>query len=169
MKLRPRFLLTLVAGALLAGDVRPASVPSAERSEQLRRKVENLLGPRRRREALPLDPPNPFSLASGGIAVAAGGDGPGRAGSGNQVDDTPPGDRGASSAEILARVASRLRIGGLIRLKDHMQIVINDSPWREGDSILVEREPRPIQVQVIRIQAGQLTLRLDEAELVLRF
>lgn len=160
-------LLLLFVIALLAGDLIPAPVPSADRSADLRRKVEALLGPRRRREALPLDPPNPFTLASGGVAVAAAGDGRNPVGSSLREPSVAPSE--ASSAEILARVASRLRIGGLIRLKDHMQIVINESPWREGDSLMVEREPRPIQVQVVRIQPGQLILRLDEAELVIRF
>lgn len=154
----PRLLLPFLAAAL-TGLAQPPD-PGAERSDRLRRQIEALLGPRRAPVALPVDPPNPFSLAAAGTITPA----PAVARA-----PAPAAAEEASNAATLARLASRLRIGGLIRLRDHMQVVINDNPWREGDVFVVEREPQLIQLQVVRIAPGQLTLRLADAELTLRF
>ncbi|MES1195158.1 MAG: hypothetical protein ABUL65_04630 [Opitutus sp.] len=164
------FLLTctlaILAGALSAAPVAPTPADSLK----VRQHVDALLKVRRKPEALPVDPPNPFAV------ITAPGTGAPRESSTAPTDAgtiLPPAMRddiaAASSTELLARFASRLRITGLIRLKDQVHVIINDSPWREGDFIIVNREPRLVQLQVVKIQPGLLTLRLDDAELVLRF
>lgn len=168
--MKSRNLLCLgLAAALLAGFSISAATPgAAARSERIRAQIDALLALRRRPPPLPVDPPDPFAAASTGVvapAASSAGDrsGPLTASSPEAVSSAP------TNAEVLARLASRLRIGGLIRLKDSLQVVVNDSPLREGDYFVVEREPRIIQLQVVRIQPGQLTVGFEDAELVVRF
>ncbi len=157
---RLAFLLAALSPAV-APAVEPS--PAAARSGQIRRQIDALLQLRRQPAPLPADPPNPFVPVAPGGATASPAENAAPA-----PEAQPPPDR-ASHAELLARHAARLRIGGLIRLKDQVQIVINDSPWKEGDYLILERSPHLIQVQVARISTGQLTLRLEDAELTVRF
>ena len=158
--------LVIFSGALSAAPVAPTPADSIK----VRQHVDALLKVRRKPEALPVDPPNPFA-----VITAPGTSAPREINS--PLADSPTAlpsamkddIAAASSTELLARFASRLRITGLIRLKDQVHVIINDSPWREGDFIIVNREPRLVQLQVVKIQPGLLTLRLEEAELVLRF
>jgi hypothetical protein len=163
--------LLLFAAVALTGAVSTVPVtPTRAESRAIHQQVDALLKPRRKPEALPVDPPNPFLLqAAPGAAVprdpAAKTAEPSAGPSPGARDDLA----GATSTELLARFSSRLRITGLIRLKDQVHVIINDSPWKEGDYIIVSREPRLVQLLVTRIQPGQLTLKLEDAELVLRF
>lgn len=171
--MNPRLSPGLVLAVLLTAPLLPAApadpgpAGAAARSERIRAQIDALLAARLRPPPLPVDPPNPFAAPATGIIL------PVPPAAGERVptvalspDAVPP---VASNAEVLARLASRIRIGGLIRLKDSVQVVVNDSPMREGDSFVVEREPRIIQLQIVRIQPGQLTVRYEDAELVVRF
>lgn len=169
--LQTGFMLGLLAAVLAANPPRPNA--AAAESQQMRRRIDALLKPRRSPPPLPLDPPNPFAqVATTGAGVTASGANVPGGGNANAAVDRPAAgqdDANATSTEQLARFASRLKITGLIRLKDQVHVIINDTPWREGDFIIVDRSSRIIQLQVVRIQPGSLTLRLDDAELVLRF
>lgn len=167
MNPRPLLLAAALASSWLAPNPSLAgSATAAARSDRIRGQIDALLAARRNPTPLPVDPPNPFAAASAGsVSPGAGGGGPDAA-SGSRPPEAPAIE---ADAQVLARLASRLRIGGLIRIKDQSQVVINDSPLREGDYFVAEREPRTIQLQVVRIAPGQLTLRLDEAELTVRF
>jgi hypothetical protein len=158
------FVATALAGAIVAAPV----APTPEQSARIRRQVDALLKSRLQPEPLPLDPPNPFvPMVSPGVApVAAAPVAP--VATANPAP-APIVDRAAEDAALLARYASRLRITGLIRVKDQVHVIINDTPWKEGDFIIVSRDPGVVQLQVARIQPGQLTLKLEDAELVLRF
>lgn len=153
---RPLLLLALLA-ASIAGAV---TVPGAGESRLIRQRIDELLLRRRNPAPLPMDPPSPFVvLANPGAALAPAATEPAP-----RRVEAPPGN-----AEQLARLASRLRITGLIRIKEQLHVIINDSPWKEGDYIAVESGTGLLQLQVLRVQAGQLTLRLEDAELVMRF
>lgn len=165
--------LMLLPLLLVAGDVLAApKAPTPAESKAVRQRIEDLLQQRRKPDALPIDPPNPFAqqnVATVGAVLTP------REPSSAALE-TPalapplPSESGFSnSTEVLAKFASRLRITGLIRLKDQVHVIINDTPWKEGDFIIVERGSRPVQLQIARIQTGQLTLRLGDAELMLRF
>ncbi len=161
---RPVLLLAGLLGLTLLGA--PHS-PSTAESAELREHIQSLLLPRRKPERLPLDPPNPFLTVSGPAAAPTGGPAEREVAPDPApvaADDGKPG-----TAEMLARLAAKLRITGLIRIKDQVNVIINDGAWKEGDYIIAEHSPRVVQLQVVRIQPGQLTLRLDDAELVLRF
>lgn len=171
--IKPRIILLvigLVAGLLWAAPTKPA-----DESALIRQRIDTLLKRRQKPEPLPVDPPNPFSLTAVGTAnpvpprdtpptiVATESSAAVGAGTPGQEAET------SNPTELLARFASRLHITGVIRLKDQVHIIINDSPWKEGDYLIVNQGARILRLQVARIQPGQLTLRLEEAELVLRF
>lgn len=164
---RPHLLPFLVAAGLAGALFSAPTAPTPEQSAKIRRQVEGLLKARLQPVPLPLDPPNPFiPVAAGPGATSAA---PAPATTAGNAAPAPAPDHSVEDAEVLARYASRLRITGLIRVKGQVHIIINDTPWKEGDAIIVSREPSLVQLQVSRIQPGQLTLKLDEAELVLRF
>lgn len=156
----------LVLSVLLASAGHAAPTPA--QSEVVRQHIDDLLRLRRNPQPLPIDPPNPFvpnvpagALVANREAAAT----PGR----DPAAETRGRDGGTTSAEVLARFASRVHITGLIRLKDQVHVIVNDSPFKEGDAIVVDHGPPLVQLQVARIQPGQVTLRLDDAELVLKF
>lgn len=172
IKPRTRFLIVgLLAGLLGAAPVAPTAAESA----LIRQRIDDLLQRRQQPTPLPQDPPNPFVVAAAGLvggATPAGDAGlaessPAMPASvvGNSGEEIGP----ANTAELLARFASRLRITGLIRLKEQLHVIINDSTWKEGDYMILHQGSRVIRLQVLRIQPGQLTLRLEDAELMLRF
>jgi hypothetical protein len=170
--IKPRIifpLLGLVAGLLWAAPTKPA-----DESALIRQRIDALLKRRQKPEPLPVDPPNPFSLTAVGTANPSPPRDPPPATVATEptaVVAAPVGEEAetANPTELLARCASRLRITGVIRLKDQVHVIINDSPWKEGDYLIVNQGTRILRLQVARIQPGQLTLRLEEAELVLRF
>jgi hypothetical protein len=161
-------LISFLVAAGFAGVLFAApTAPTPEQSARIRRQVDALLKMRLQPVPLPLEPPNPFIPVAGGPGATAAG--PGSVTTSANPAPGPVPDDSVEDAEVLARYASRLRITGLIRVKGQVHIIINDTPWKEGDAIIVSREPTLVQLQVTRIQPGQLTLKLDEAELVLRF
>jgi hypothetical protein len=169
MMWRISILVILVGTSLAAAAVAPAPTPAE--SAAVRERIDALLKRRLTPSPLPVDPPNPFVLVSApGVAAAeTPGAASGKSGAPEPAPLVDDDDDPISGTAALARYASRLRIAGLIRIKDQVHIIINDSAWREGDLLIVERNPRLVQLQVARIQPGQLTLRLGDAEMVLRF
>ncbi|HEY1108096.1 MAG TPA: hypothetical protein VGE76_05680, partial [Opitutaceae bacterium] len=75
----------------------------------------------------------------------------------------------ASHAEILADCASRLRVGGTIRLKDQVQIVINDTPRKQGDLLIVPYQSTRIPIEITRLLADRVILRYLDAEIAVKF
>lgn len=164
-------VLGLLTGLLWAAPTNP----SAGDSMQIRQRIDALLKRRLQPTPIPVDPPNPFAVAAA-VSVGltpvrespeAGGNEPAMRAVivGNPDDEIGS----ANTAELLARFASRLRITGMIRMKDQVHVIINDSAWKEGDYMILNQGSLIIRLQVMRIVPGQLTLRLEEAELVLRF
>jgi len=168
----PRLILLFVVGALAGVLLAAPAKPSPGESALIRQRIDALLKKRQKPEPLPAEPPNPFALASalaGGPAptreTPQAGEQPAAAIEIGSADESAP----ASTAELLARFSSRLRITGIIRLKGQVHVIINDSPWKEGDYMILNQGTGIIRLQVMRIQPGQLTLRLEDAELVLKF
>lgn len=163
-------LLVLLAGGAWAAADRRANQESA----LIRQRIDALLKRRQQPEPLPAEAPNPFALQANVPAVSnLGRESAPAAGTGEpapvivaQSDDE---FATSNTAELLARFASRLRITGMIRLKDQVHIIINETPWKEGDYLIINQGRRIFRLQVMRIQIGQLTLRLEDAELMLRF
>jgi hypothetical protein len=159
------FISTIMAAPLASG---------ANASTAIQRQIDALLKHRLKPEALPIDPPNPFVMPTGTRdlpgEISAKTTLPTASDSGAAAETSPsPESALASNAEILVTCAGRLKIGGLMRLKDHTQIVINDVPRREGDSIAAQWNNTTVSLRVMRVQTGVLVLRLGEAEVLVKF
>ncbi len=168
MKTAPRYFLLLLAlpfAAVLPGAPRVASPPMP-----IAKQIDALLKNRLRPEPLPIDPPNPFvlpnsrrdtpSITPGDAAANASG---GARANPNEVA------RPATAGEILADCAAHLRIGGLMRTKDQVQLVINDLPRKEGDVMTVPWNGTRIQITIAVILPEQVILRYNDARLAVRF
>ena len=177
MKARAHLLFVLAAGLLLAAPAIPPAAPPKPptQSERLRQRIDALLKHRLKPDALPVILPNPFEVVTGGAtsrrADGSDPDSPdaadaaAKAAGAKLAEDLPPG----SSTEALARCAAKLKIGGMVTLKGQLQIIINDSPRKEGDVIVLDRNNAMTYLQIVRIGPGQLTLRLNEATQTIRF
>jgi len=165
-------LFLLAASGALASPGAATKAPTT--SDRLKQRIEILLQHRMRPDALPVILPNPFEVVSGG-AVAGRPDGPdpgatdnaevAKALTGKLADELPPG----SSSEALARCVAKLRIGGTVTLKGQLQIIINDYPRKEGDTVVLDRNNAMTYLQVVKVAPGALTLRLNEATQTIRF
>lgn len=129
--------------------------------------IDALLKRRLKPEPLPLDLPNPFlmsaresknSITTSSAGATAANDG-----------DTRDNSRPMSNADILADCISRLRFGGVVRLKDQIQLYINDVPRREGDVLKMPWNGAQITVRVQRIFATEVVLRYLDVDATVRF
>ncbi|MES2693527.1 MAG: hypothetical protein V4773_08645 [Verrucomicrobiota bacterium] len=163
--LRSLTLTTLVAAALC----RPA-IAADTASPAITRQIDALLKHRLRPEPLPLDLPNPFVLTGVTTTQRAR---PTVVENGARIEDAAASpNREATQvnhSEILADCAARLRIGGTIRLKDHVQIVINDTPRKEGDFLYVPYQATRIPMEIVRIMNDRIVLRYMGAEISVKF
>lgn len=135
-------------------------------SAPLQQQIDALLKHRLRPEPLALDLPNPFATTGSGVRekpvssieiVSA-------------VDTAA--DRPAipaSNAEVLAACAAKLKIGGVIRMKDQIQVVINDAARKEGDVIAMNWNNSPVQLRIVRLMPDRFLLRFLDAEMVLKY
>ncbi|HUR59441.1 MAG TPA: hypothetical protein VM029_17120 [Opitutaceae bacterium] len=175
---RTPFLPALLCAALVLVVARGGTPPrGVAASPVLRAQIDALLKARQWPEPLPVDPPNPFVVINDNSRSLLAGTG--RAPGASRTEDTKPAvgvvtssgeaQTPATAAEILGNTASRLKLGGVIQLKDQMQIVVNDLPRREGDFITVVWNHASYALRVVRIQPGLLVLRYEGAEITLPF
>lgn len=151
-----RLALVLAVGAFVAAIASP-DAPKPGRTKQ---RIDLLLGRRLHPQALPIELPNPFTAASGGLALPA---------ETKKPDEPAAAGRPPTNGEILARTVATLKIGGVIRLKDQTQIIINELPRREGEFFFVEAGGGTIYLRVVRIAPGQVTIGYQDAEQTLKF
>jgi hypothetical protein len=171
---RVRHLSFPLAGALVAlGVFAAVPIQVAPAPITLTQQIDALLKRRLRPEPLPLDLPNPFALPGNGggrrdAAIQALNE---PAGAATNPPRTNPNEeaRVATSAEVLAESAARLRFGGIMRVQGRVQLVINDVPRKEGDTIVVPWNNTRISLQIVSILADQVVLRYNEADYMLRF
>jgi hypothetical protein len=168
----PVFFLLAANLMLAAPAAAPASSPKAPtQSERLQMRIDALLKRRLKPEPLPVVLPNPFVVVSGGTNGVRldGNDDDGADGVVVETPAKPTEPVPTTSAEALARGAAKLRIGGMVRLKDELQIIINDSPRKVGDTVVLDRNNAMTYFQVVRIAPGEVTLRLNDATQTIRF
>jgi hypothetical protein len=167
--------ISLGLGALAIAALGASSPHVTNPSPAIQQRIDALLKNRIRPEPLPVDPPNPFQMVSGGVRdISTDGGSTKTKASGEDTANAPAtyptaDAPGTSSAEVLAGCVSRLKIGGIIRIRDQIQIVINDIPRKEGDVIMMDWNSAPVQLRVVRVQANQLTLRYGEADVILKY
>jgi hypothetical protein len=175
----PRRLRLFLAAALatLAGTASAgaAAAPAAPPAPTLQQQIEALLKHRMRPEPLPVDPPNPFVLTTKGGRETVATDttpkpaAPEPAGVTAGGVTQPTELLATSPEEILAAVAVRLKIGGMLRRNDQVNLMINDVFRKEGDFISTVWNGSPVHIRIVRILPAQLILRLDNAEVTLKF
>lgn len=168
---RPRAIAVVLTLSVTAG-VFAAAAPPAKKAEPapipIAQQIDALLKRRLRPEPLPLDLPNPFALPGsngrreGQPALVEPVTAP-------RVANPNEEARVATNADILAECASKLRIGGVMRVQGRAQLVINDAPRREGDSLIVSWNNTKVSLLVVQILADQVVLRYNDADISLRF
>lgn len=149
-----------------------ATAPATPPSPKLQQRIDALLKRRLKPEALPVTVANPFQANGGAIrsASAESGDASADANGVSALGADPTNAALApTSSEILTTVASRMKIGGLIVLKDRLQAVINGSPRREGDLVAADWNGSLIYAKIARLSAGEIVLRYLDAEVTLKF
>jgi hypothetical protein len=160
----------LVTGAL---GLCPASATTP--SPAIQKRIDALLKHRLKPEALPVNPPNPFQMTSGpkrelapdelSARPAISDDVAAPASTEGQVKELAA----TSQAEVLVSCATRLKLGGIIIIKEQIQIVINGVPRKEGDAVSAEWNNNIVQLRVARLVPGHLVLRYGEAEATIKF
>jgi hypothetical protein len=151
--------LVFAASLLLAGTT--AFSAPVDRFARTQEQINALFKRRLKPEPLPADLPNPFVLPGG----AKGPDVKAPEGEGTTHPDKPPeGDLPpGSDAEALARLVAKLKISGIVQLNGRLHLIINQSPYKEGDLILLGTKDAATYLQVIRITPNELTLGLNQA------
>ena len=154
----------------------PAAAKAATHSQHLRERIDALFKRRLKPEPLPVTLPNPFLVVSGGINgkrpdgtesdPATGDDRDAHVGAPDPkpAEETPP----ASDTEALAHYMATLKIGGALQLNGRPQLIINQSPRKEGDLIFLDNKDSMIYLRVIRITPFELTLGFKEVEQTVR-
>ena len=184
-----KYFLCLTAGILLAATSLSAAAPvtpanatpvggavaavkTVDRFERTKQRIDALLKRRITPEALPAILPNPFQLSEE-TPVASSTHVPGAVE--QQVVVQPKVDVPAeflqpgSDEETLSRYLPTLRISGTGQLNGRAYLIINSTPYREGDRILVSNKAAQIYFQVLHIAVGEVTFGLNDAQQVLKF
>ena len=174
---RPRSKLFLVGGIVLGlAALGLSAVPATAPSPSIQSRIDALLKQRLKPEPLPVNPPNPFQLVSGARRDSAPEDFSSKpAVLDESVATTPtigdPGREtsGPSQSEVLISCATRLKLGGIIVLKDQIQIVVNGVPRKEGDAVAADWNNTIVYLKISRLLPGYMVLRYGEAEATVKF
>lgn len=171
--------IVAVATLLLSHVAVIAAAPPADTATRnLQQRIDALLKQRLKPEPLPVTPPNPFQVTGGAKRETSPDDAPPRA--------APPAERGGAASvttaegpakdlanvnpsEVLIACATKLKLGGVLILKEQLQIVVNGTPRKEGDVIPADWNNSIIYLRVARLLPGQLVLRYGEAEVTMKF
>jgi hypothetical protein len=170
-------LLTLALGAPRFAQA-AASSPASSSAPTLQQRIDALLKFRLKPEPLPVNPPNPFQMTGG--AKRESGAGPEDvaakpatqeeiAAAATAVGESAAKELAGNASEVLITCASRLKLGGVIILKDQIQIVVNGVPRKEGDTVAADWNNTIVYLKVAKLLPGQLVLRYGEAEATLKF
>jgi hypothetical protein len=154
-----------------------APTPGAEPSPTIQFRIDALLKHRLKPEPLPVNPPNPFQMISGSRREFSPEDlGSKPAVSDELVASSAPSEQappkelaGNSQAEVLIGSATKLKLGGIIILKDQLQIVVNGVPRKEGDSIAADWNNTIVYFKIARLLPGHMVLRYGDAEATVKF
>lgn len=146
-------------------------------SPALQHRIDVLLKHRLKPEPLPVNPPNPFQMQSNARFSAeelgskpAVTDESATPGSPTPADPTQAREiSGASHSEVLISCATRLKLGGIIVLKEQIQIVVNGVPRREGEMIAADWNNTIIYLRIARLLPGHMVLRYGDAEATVKF
>jgi hypothetical protein len=175
--------LTAASSATSASPATAAQSPpgspnkAAEQSDRISQQIDALLKRRLNPEGLPQLLPNPFAVASANVATLRAGGSDSETPSDGSVDASAAAPlvqpaaapATSSAAEILARCAAELKIGGVIEQRGELQIVINGVPRKEGDFVVVGLDKSTVRLEILHILPRGIVVRLGDAELTVRF
>lgn len=166
-------LLAAAPAVAASAPAGPALKKAVDRFDRTKARIDALLRNRLQPEPLPASLPNPFLLTEAFSLTEVSrtpGDPPdhGAEPAGPEtktpVEAAPPG----SDAELLAFYATTLKISGTVQVNGRLQLVINQSSYKEGDLILLHKKDATIYLKVVRIAPGELTLGYNGVEQVLK-
>lgn len=166
MKLSLRLLSLLSASLLLAAGLLDAATPTPMPGKgRLTDRIDALLRPRLQPAALPLVLPNPFTVVRGSAEREDPATTSATSAStiATNVDSTP-----LTDTELLERAISRLRIGGIVEVGGITKIILNATPYREGEGLTFEDKGKTLYLQVLRLTPTDLTLGYNDASQVVR-
>ncbi len=148
-------LAAVIAGGAPArtGKPAPKNAPNFQRTKS---RIDALLSPRLKPEPLPETVPNPFQLAE--LPPATNGDS-------KPVEKTPV----SSDEEMLLYYGASLKISGMVRINDQVHLVINQAPYKTGDTLSLKTKDGTVKLHVLGISPGELSLGLNDAVQIVRF
>ena len=134
-------------------------------------RISSMLDQRLNPTPLPTNPPNPFyrppdlpATQTGPGAVGVPGGAPG-----GPVDSTQvPAEADESDAGTLAKFVSALKVSGVTVLNGVSRLTLNQTLCKAGDIIPTEGKGHTVYIQVVKITAEELTLRLNDEQQVIR-
>jgi len=161
-RLASAVLCCLVAGAAtaLAAPGRPAKASAttgAVNFARTKQRIDALLAPRLKPEPLPELFPSPFQLPESSAPRAA--------------IPTKSSERliPASDSEMLLYYGAGLKISGTVETNGQVHLVINQAPYKVGDTLTLKTKDDTAKLRIIAIAPGELTLGLNEAVQVIKF
>ena len=150
----------------------PKVVDHFERTKQ---HIDALLKRRLNPDPLPALLPNPFQLSDETPSVNSTRTPPGPPSDQTvttvvakvdpPADYLPPG----SDEELLARYLPTLRVSGTGQQNGRAYVIINSSPYREGDVITITNKSQKLYFQILRIATSEITIGYNEATQILKF
>jgi hypothetical protein len=163
-----RRLAGLAAAAGLLATASPAAGPAVaaptKPAGRITDRIETLFRPRLHPTPLPVVLPNPFTVVGGSVSPGRT-DAEGSAAPSAAPAEPPPPD---SDAEVLARRAAKLKIGGTIAVNGVTQLIINEAAYKEGDYVFPDSKDTSAYVQIVRLTPTELALGYREAVLSIR-
>lgn len=148
------------AFAAPAAQGKPASTAAGTAASFARtqEKIAAMLGQRLQPDPLPESMPSPFTLPPSTLPQ-------------NPTDAKIPAERlaPATDSELLLYYGANLRISGTVVSDNKVHLIINQTPYKEGDTLTIKTKDSSAKLRVIAIAPGELTLGLNEAVQVIRF
>lgn len=147
----------MLATMFVAAANKPAKPPVKSNFQRTKNHIDALLGPRLKAEPLPDVLPNPFQLTEAPSSTA------------NPEQKIPDRIPISSDDEMLLYHSASLKITGVVRINDQTHLVINQAPYKVGDSISVKTKDGTLKLRVLGIAPGELTLGLNDAVQIVKF
>ncbi len=151
--------------------------PLSPRFQQVRDRIEALLGHRSETPPKFDSRKSPFRPASGGPAALASTATTGGASPLSPTTSNGPVEAPASSAnpaatgdlQLLQLATANLKVAGTIQINNVAHLVINQVPYKEGDVIIARAKGNAIYLRVKNISRYSYTLSLNETELSVKY
>jgi hypothetical protein len=83
--------------------------------------------------------------------------------------ESAPVDPASRDALLLRQAAATIKVTGVFNIAGRMHIAVNQSTYREGALIPVPLPGETVFVRVVEITMRSATLRLEDAELTIKF